>query len=418
MDTTITANALPTDHQHLRHAFAIFSRASEQLSGAYQDLQQQVEQLTGELAIANGELRRQFIEKEALSQRLGLLLAALPGGIVALDACGRVEETNPAAVAMLGEPLLWLPWQKVIEQRLSPTTVAGEWNLKESGAALTRRMRIQSSPLDSAGRQIFLIQDITEAHAMQERLQRNQRLAVMGKMAAGLAHQLRTPLSTALLYTAHLANPALPDDERPVFAEKALGRLRHLEYLIRDMLLYVKGETAESEPVAIASLLAELAQVIEPQMSRRGLHFVVNDNSGGASLMADRKGLFGALVSLLENAMQASTGGGQVMLECTQTGDAIVLTVRDEGRGIDTKIQERLFEPFFTTRAEGTGLGLAIVRGMAQSVGGTVRVRSAPDAGSEFILRLPCKAGRGGSFSNGTPSGRVTQYDDVACSGR
>ena len=273
----MTANPLPADHAQLRHAFAIFSHASEQLSGAYQELQEQVAQLTRELALANDELRR------------------------------------------------------------------------------------------------------------------NQRLAVMGEMAAGLAHQLRTPLSTALLYTAHLANPALAGDERSGFAEKALERLRHLEYLIRDMLLFVKGETAEWETVAISSLLAELKQVIEPQMTRRNLHFSVHDASAGASLMADRNALSGAVVSLLENAMQAAPEGGRVTLECTQTVDAIVLTVRDDGHGIAAEIQERLFEPFFTTRDEGTGLGLAMVRGVTQSLGGTVQVRSAPGAGSEFILRLPRK---------------------------
>ena len=79
-------------------------------------------------------------------------------------------------------------------------------------------------------------------------------------------------------------------------------------------------------------------------------------------------------------------------LHCTRSGDAVVLTVKDEGQGIAAEIQGRLFEPFFTTRAEGTGLGLAIVRGVTQSLGGSVEVQSAPGAGSEFTLRLPRKA--------------------------
>jgi two-component system sensor histidine kinase FlrB len=129
-------------------------------------------------------------------------------------------------------------------------------------------------------------------------------------------------------------------------------------------------------------------------MARRRLHFSVNDESAGASLMADRKALSGAVVSLLENAMQASSEGATVTLRCTRGGDAVVLTVRDEGQGIGAEIQERLFEPFFTTRAEGTGLGLAIVRGVTQSLGGTVQVQSAPGAGSEFTLWLPRKVER------------------------
>lgn len=397
---TTNASPSPADYEHLQQAFAIFSHASEQLSDAYQELQGQVAQLTQELALANGELRCQLAEKEALSQRLGALLATLPGGVVALDAGGRVEEVNPAAVAMLGEPLLSLPWPEVAARKLLPTGDQDEWNLRIAGSSQMCRARIEKSPVDSAGRQILLIHDITAAHEMQEHLRRNQRLSAMGEMAAGLAHQLRTPLATALLYTAHLANPALAGDERQAFAEKSLERLRHLEYLIRDMLLFVKGETAEMEEVVICSLLQELLQVIEPHMAQGGLQLQMIDECAGASLMANRKALFGALVSLLENAMQASPAGGRITLRCAASNDAVTLTVTDEGSGIENEIQERLFEPFFTTRAEGTGLGLAIVRGVTQSLGGTVQVQSMPGAGSEFILRLPRKTGGTQQFLN------------------
>lgn len=397
---TTTASPSPADYEHLQQAFAIFSHASEQLSDAYQELQGQVAQLTQELAIANGELRHQLAEKEALSQRLGVLLATLPGGVVALDAGGRVEEVNPAAVAMLGESLLSLPWQEVAAKQLLETGNQDEWNLRSAASSQVCRVRIEKSPVDIVGRQILLIHDITAAHEMQEHLRRNQRLSAMGEMAAGLAHQLRTPLATALLYTAHLANPALTGDERQIFADKSLERLRHLEYLIRDMLLFVKGETAELEEVAICSLLQELLQVIEPHMARDRLCLQVVDECAGASLMANRKALFGALVSLLENAMQASPADGKITLHCTANEDVVVLTVTDEGCGIEKEIQERLFEPFFTTRAEGTGLGLAIVRGVTQSLGGMVQVRSTPGAGSEFILRLPRKSGSTQQFLN------------------
>jgi len=397
---TTTASPSPANYEHLQQAFAIFSHASEQLSDAYQELQGQVAQLTQELALANGELRCQLAEKEALSQRLGVLLATLPGGVVALGAGGRVEEVNPAAVAMLGESLLSLPWQEVAARQLLATGDQDEWNLRPAVSSQARRVRIEKSPVDTAGRQILLIHDITAAHEMQEHLRRNQRLSAMGEMAAGLAHQLRTPLATALLYTANLANPGLSGDERQAFADKSLERLRHLEYLIRDMLLFVKGETAELEEVAICSLVQELLQVIEPHMARCGLHLQVVDECAGASLTANRKALFGALVSLLENAMQASPAGGTVILHCSASDDAVVLTVTDEGRGIEKEIQERLFEPFFTTKAEGTGLGLAIVRGVTHSLGGTVQVKSVPGSGSEFILCLPRKTGSTQQFLN------------------
>lgn len=375
--------------EELEQAFALFSQASAQLTGVYQELQQQVERLTQQLAVANGELRRQLEEKEALSRRLTLLLEALPGGVVVLDAGGTVLEVNPAAGEMFGEPLLGALWADVAERRLRPSATPHEWELAAEGDALPRRrVSIGSSRLDAGGG-ILLIHDITEAHEMQQQLERHQRLSAMGEMAAGLAHQLRTPLATALLYTANLAKPALPDGERVRFAEKSLARLRHLERLIQDMLLFVKGETATREVLSVSALLAELQQVMEPQMALHGLEFTVVDHCGEAEILGSRKALAGALLNLLENAMQACAPGAAVTLFGERRGATVALSVNDTGRGIDANLKERLFEPFFTTRSEGTGLGLAIVRGVVQSHGGEVTVRSEQGAGSEFSLVLP-----------------------------
>lgn len=395
MNAALMAARWPTDHEHLQQAFAVFNQASEQLSGAYRDLQGQVERLTRELAVANGELRREFAEKQALAQRLGLLLASLPAGVIAIDTEGKIEEINPAATGILGEPLLGLDWQQVVVQRLGPAGVSGEWHVVRSVSGPPRRIRIERSARDAGGGHILLLHDVTELHRMQDELRRNQRLSTMGEMAARLAHQLRTPLATALLYTAHLADPGLEDETRAQFAEKAMLRLRHLERLIGDMLLFVNGKTGCLESVAATDLLAELRQVVEPQTAHRGLRFSIVDNSAAATVTADRKALSGALVSLLENAMQASPPGGRVTLTCEAGEKTLLFRVRDEGSGIPLEIQARLFEPFFTTRAEGTGLGLAIVRGVAQSLGGCVEVVSAPGRGSEFIMRLPRAKPRG-----------------------
>ncbi len=389
----MTPDPSSTDHEQLRHAFAIFNETSEQLSGAYNELQAQVTQLTKELAVANGELHRQLVAKEDLSQRLTLLLTALPAGVIALDTADCVEQVNPAAISVLGEPLMGLPWVNILDERLSQTTVTSEWNLKQDNAVYPRRVRIESSTCESTGRRILLVHDITEAHAMQEQVKRNQRLTSMGEMAANLAHQLRTPLSTALLYATHLGNGSLAADEREQFAAKTTERLHHLEHLINDMLRFVKGETAQLEDVVISDLLTEMKHVIEPQMTRYNLQFTVHDRSEGASLTIDYKALCGALTNLLENAMQFSCAGDCVVLACDVDNNSVILTVSDNGPGIDIEIQERLFEPFYTTRSEGTGLGLAIVRGVIKSIGGSVQVNSLPNAGCEFVIKLPKNKG-------------------------
>ena len=378
---------LPIDPRELEQAFSLFNIASEQLAATYTGLQNQVGSLTRELAIANGELNRQFLEKEALSQRLAALLAALPAGVVVVDESEHVIEANVAAQAMLGSRLKGLPWAVVQACALRPTSAADAW---ETLASPSRRLALSISPLLGATARILLFHDITDAHALQVELARHQRLSAMGEVAARLAHQLRTPLATAMLYASQLSRPELAQIERIRFGDKVVARLKHLEHLIQDMLLFVRGEAVGREPIAVADLLSDLQQVLEPQMLERGLVFSVVPDATPVSVVASRDALSGALVNLLENAMQNCASGAAITLSSEIENEHVWLRVADTGSGIDAVTLERLFEPFFTTRPDGTGLGLAIVRSVAQAHGGEVEVQSSPGQGSLFALRLPC----------------------------
>lgn len=378
---------LPIDPRELEQAFSLFNLASEQLAATYAGLQNQVASLTRELAIANGELNRQFLEKEALSQRLSALLAALPAGVVVVDESEHVIEANLAAQDMLGSRLMGLPWAVAQACTLRPTAAMDEW---ETRHAVPRRLALSTSPLLGATGQILLFHDITQAHALQMELARHQRLSAMGEVAARLAHQLRTPLATALLYASQLSRPQLAEAERVRFSDKVVARLKHLEHLIQDMLLFVRGEAVGRDAIAVADLLADLQQVLEPQMLARGLVFVVEQGAAGARVLASRDALTGALVNLLENAMQNCPPGARITLSSQMENELVSLRVVDSGPGIEPAMLERLFEPFFTTRPDGTGLGLAIVRSVAQAHGSEVEVHSTPGQGSMFALRLPC----------------------------
>lgn len=376
--------------QELEKAFNLFNEASAQLTGAYHELQGQVERLTGELAVANGELRRQYLEKEALSQRLSMLLAALPAGVIVIDGSGRVGEANAAARRLLGDDLAGQEWGEMHALNFCQTATPHEWEMAAEDGSM-RRLNVSINPLDDLGGRIVLLHDVTEAYQMAQELQRHQRLSAMGEMAAGLAHQLRTPLATALLYTANLSKTGLSETDRARFADKAVARLRHLEHLIQDMLSFVKGQAGVHEIMPLSELLAELVQVMEPQMLACGVALEIEDGCLGCMLRADRKALSGALINLLENAMQAydATGGVVILRAKSPSVGVLQLSVSDFGRGFDEAASGRLFEPFFTTRTEGTGLGLAIVRNVVESHGGSVEARSAPGEGSEFVLRLP-----------------------------
>lgn len=372
--------------EELQRAFAVFNQVSHELTQAYMALQARVESLTSELAVANGELRRQYQEKEALSERLSLLLNALPAGVVVLDSAARVGEANPAARQMFGDAVLGGEWSRV-QAELIATEAPDEWLL---GA---RRVSIAESPLDSAGGRLLLVHDITAAHALKANAERNQRLAAMGEMAASLAHQLRTPLATALLYSANLAQPDLSETARTRFAGKAAEQLRRLERLIQDVLLFTRGESLGRDRIELRSLLDEAAQTIAPLCAERGVRFVPTLEVGDFIMTGSRKALAGALINLLENALQACEasppGDGQVTLAAQVDQGLVSVSVRDSGVGMSAETQARIFEPFFTTRGQGTGLGLAIALGVARAHGGRISVQSRPGAGSEFILALP-----------------------------
>ena len=380
-------NEIPVDPARLAEAFRLFNQVSEELSTAYGALERQVEALTAELAAANGALRQQYQEKAALTERLTRLLEALPAGVAVLDRDGRLDVANPAADHLLGTPALGMAWQEIERKCLQPTETAGEMNVGE------RRVAMTVTSLDAGGGRIVLLHDVTEAHRLKVQAERHERLAAMGEMAAQLAHQLRTPIAAALLYAGNLENPDIPTASRVSIAQKTVGRLKHLERLIQDMLLFARGEVLGREAFAVEELLSEMAHTFEPLARAKGVTFELSAAPAALQLTGNRKALAGALTNLLENALQAVPAGGWVRLGVEATEDRLAFTVKDNGRGMAPDVVARLFEPFFTTRAEGTGLGLAIARGVARAHGGGIDVVSELGQGTEFVLTVSRKAG-------------------------
>jgi len=181
----------------------------------------------------------------------------------------------------------------------------------------------------------------------------------------------------------------LSDADRQRFAEKALARLKDLERMIHDMLTFLRGAPSGREAIPVHELIAEVAQVMEPQMTDQHVRFRVDLHCAPVQVRGDRKALCGALLNLLENALQASETGGAVTLDVGLDCQRVTIRVSDQGKGMPPEVQRRLFQPFFTTRAEGTGLGLAIMRSVIDAHGGDVEVDSEPGRGTTFVVRLP-----------------------------
>lgn len=373
--------------QGLEDAFHTFNQLSVQLADSYAVLETQVAQLNQELATVRQQRSQEFSEKERLANRLASLLEALPGGVVVLDGQGLVQDHNPAACAFLGEPLGGIAWVEVIQRAFAPRSDDGH----EISLVDGRRVSISTCPLsDDEPGQILLITDVTEMRGLQDRLNQQQRLAAMGEVAASLAHQIRTPLSSALLYISNLKRPDLSTAERLLCGEKILSRLRHLEKLVNDMLLYARNGHLGDEEFSTNDLLRALVQTIDPQLQTTHTRFGWHDETNGQILHGNQQMIISALVNLATNAMQAMEMDGHLQVVARYAADdAVDLLIIDNGPGIPKQVQEKVFEPFYTTRTDGTGLGLAVVSAIAQAHQGKAWLESTSPEGSTFVLRLP-----------------------------
>lgn len=372
--------------RQLEDAFELFNRMSNQLASSYQTLENRVSELSAELAAARSERLQQLAEKERLANRLQRLIEVLPGGLLVVDGDGTIRECNPAALRLLGEPLVGESWQRIVDRAFAPEAAGGSEVTLRTG----RRVSISVRGLDPEPGQIVLLLDVTEQHALQETLNRHRRLSAMGEMVASLAHQVRTPLSSALLYASQLSASDLSPAQRSRFTDRIVGRLRHLERMVNDMLQFARGGSFDKQDFAVQALVDDVLKTLEPQMKACGGTLEVHNRIPGASLRGCREALQSAILNLATNALQACDEAPRLRLEIRRAGPAAVeLVLSDNGPGIPEEVREKVFTPFFTTRPDGTGLGLPVVRAIVLAHDGELWMRSTPGEGATFGLRIP-----------------------------
>ncbi|MGF6593343.1 sensor histidine kinase [Pseudomonas sp. 2835] len=367
----------------LEQAFAMFDQVSSQLSESYSLLEARVTELKGELAVVSAQRMAELAEKERLANRLQNLLALLPGGVIVIDGLGRVREANPAASDLLGEPLVGELWREVIARSFAPREDDGhEVSLRDG-----RRLSIATRSLDAEPGQLVLLNDLTETRHLQDQLARHQRLSSLGRMVASLAHQIRTPLSAAMLYASHLAEQSLPVETQQRFAGNLKERLHELEHQVRDMLVFARGELPLTDRLTPKALFQALQQAAQTHVQGHAVRWQCDSHLG--ELLCNRDTLVGAMLNLIENALQASGEPARLKVHLYRRGQILHLCISDAGAGIDSALLARLGEPFLTTKATGTGLGLAVVKAVARAHQGSLQLRSRPGRGTCARISLP-----------------------------
>lgn len=378
----------PDSKEGLQATFELFNRMSDDLSDSYRALEGRVSALTDELDRVNLQREQEVRSKEQVTARLSNLLDLLPGGVVVLDRWGTVSQINPAGEELLTTGLEGRKWVDIIAEFFAPQKDDGHEISMKNG----KRVSLSTRSLEEETGQIILLTDQTETRRLQEQLSRGQRLSALGRMVSALAHQIRTPLSAAILYAGHLSERDLTSEQTKRFSQKIVSRLNNLEQQVRDMLVFAKGDVTLSDSMTIGSMLEELKIAVDVPLSANQASLLISNDLSDTRIVCNSQTMIGALSNLVNNALQASDMGANIQLNTRRENNDIVISIEDSGCGIPENIMQRLQqeEAFVSTKSQGTGLGIAVVRAVVKAHQGEFELLSKEGQGTQASIKLPC----------------------------
>ena len=353
--------------------------------------------LARRLTWAEGQMRDQSRELQALRIRHKDILESLHDGVLTLSGSGEVLDSNLALQRMLGEQ-----WRKRGRKlsKLHPRL----YELFQDGVTL-RRMRLQTSEgelpvevrfwdIDSPGAllgsKIMVLRDRTEVEALEARISEQEKLAALGRLTAGIAHEIRNPLASisGSLELLQQILPATLDEDARELLGIVFEEIERLNVLLKDLLQYARKRPIQRVSLEICGLVQEVMTLARSDPRAQGRELLL-ESCEEYTLSVDPAGLRQVLWNTITNALDADPESDVQV--CVRRDEAYVsITVRDWGPGIEPGVQEMLFEPFFTTKERGTGLGLPLARRIAEQHDGTLTVKTHEDGvGTECVLRLP-----------------------------
>ena len=355
------------------------------------------------IALKNTELRAQILAEKERTEKV---LAQMESGVVALDAGKTIRLVNLAGCSLLereehellGESSEVLPraLREPLEQALDAgTLVSGERTyLALRGprvACSTFLLRGPEGGCEGAG---IVFRDLRTEDALQRSEREKERLQFIRAVSAGMAHEIRNPL-VAIRTFAELAPSRLDDPEfRDSFIQVAQSEIGRLEDLVSHFMTLAKPPRVVSEPVDLRRLADGVVQAVSARAHAQGIRVRIDIPDDIPSPYGDEPRLYQALMNLLLNALDATPDGGRVSVRASlergtdERGSLVAFSVWNSGSYIAPDERERVFEPFFTSKATGTGLGLAICHTIVDEHGGTMTIESDPDTGTSFVIRL------------------------------
>lgn len=361
------------------------------------------------------EVRQHADEVETLRSRQERILESSGVGLLLADARGRILAWNRTLEAIYGLPkedalgrslqeVFPLHTIRALEREIAATSPGEEARLyrhalvNRAGQRIVVNLAVSAASGEGGdGARVVTFDDATERVKLEEQVLRQERLASLGLLAAGVAHEVNTPLTGISSYTQLLLEDLPEGDPRRDALEKIEAQSRRASDIANSLLNLARPERAALEPIAVNDAVREVVRLFEPQIRGKGVRLETRLEPAVPLVAGHRGKLQQVLLNLLLNARDAVDGDGRIAISTSCRGDRVLLEVEDDGAGISEEDLPRIFDPFFTTkgRGKGTGLGLSITYGIVREHDGEMQVESVPGTFTRFRVDLPAIADPG-----------------------
>jgi hypothetical protein len=364
------------------------------------------------LAIENAQLletlQRQLDEVQELKQFNEEIIESSPAGIAVLDDKERIVSANLAFAAIVGversaarrrklSELLPLERVPSPEDGLLEISYRGphgrEHHLQLSAAVFLGSSRaLLGEPGAAKGLRVLVVHDVTDRVRMEKALEEKERLAALGIMAAGVAHEVNTPLTGISSYAQMLLAETEVTDPRYQLLRKVERQTFRAARIVNNLLELARSRQPDPEPVAVDAVMTECLDLLRERFASQGIDVAWSEPSEPAFASANESELHQVFNNLLINAIDAmETTGGTLTATVNGDGDSVVVTIEDTGIGITDELLPQIFQPFVSTKVKtgGTGLGLSLSYEMVRRAGGEIEARNLPAGGCSFTVRLP-----------------------------
>ncbi|MDQ7793596.1 MAG: ATP-binding protein [bacterium] len=353
------------------------------------------------LAVENARLlkltRERLAEITAMKAFTDMVLEHVSTGILVVDGEGTVKLVNPEARRVLGDvrertPVTQGAWGQLMLESIAGGRDRSARNMRTDGGKV---LDVRCSPLrDPQGRvtgAVALINDVTERDRLEAQFMQAEKLALVGELAAGAAHEIRNPLTCIRGFIQLLKVPAPAGDLPAQYLDIVLGEIDRIEHIVRDLLQLARPPELNLGPADLNALAKEACLLFMTEAVRRGVSLSQQLHPALPLVRADSNLIKQVFLNIIGNALEAVDSGGRVEVvgEHLAAKGWVVFRVRDNGPGVPPEIRERIFHPFFTTRPQGTGLGLSVSHGIVRNHGGHIEVGSSSTGGAEFSVFLP-----------------------------